>query len=763
MTDFSALPILQYSTQVSIGLRRAKQSVPHHVRSASCAMTIVLATLGMQAARAETAQAVSPNELASAANGSSTATDTLSEVIVTAEHFTSNVQKTPIAMSVYEGTELAREGVVDIQDLTVVSPYVNFAVTEADPMITIRGISSRDVTSAGDPAVSVNTDGFYLNRPYDLDVGMYDIDRIEVLRGPQGTLNGRNSVGGSINIVTAKPTTTESVSVSLAYGSYNELNLQGMANIPITDVLQLRLSFLSESHDGYRNNYPERNADDADNKSGRLSIAFEPIEHFQGLITAQYSTIGGAGDSPENIPFQYTASGALIHALPAGISSTTYPLYTQPTETLRAQTIRYNLSYDFGGVQLTALGGYDKTYFEHGTDQSTPLQTYFPVREFIERDNVDTTNAELRLASTSDGPLQWQVGTFYFKETDVSFASNDSPLPTGLPDYWFGFVQTNYATSEAVYAQASYAITSALKLTAGARYTHDQKSQTGYDGDISAEGPFTPDGGSTSSSKSTFHGGLDYNLTSSSLLYAKVDTGYKAGGYNDGATAYKPETVTAYEIGSKNWLLDRTLQLNVDVFYEKYLDQQVPTFIFLPNGKPIQLTENAGASRNYGVETDLVYINPLLGTFNAGVSYLNARYTNFLSAPDPSDPTAGTANVQLAGNTLPNSPTWGLGIGYQRKWDVSAGLVSLHVDSKIQTSQYFSFYNFADTQQKAYTMSNAQLSFEPAGKHLTVSAYVKNIENRAVFTNATEDEYAYAYTYQFDPPRTFGVRLNYAY
>src|SRR5579859_156014 len=196
----------------------------------------------------------------------------LAAVVVTAQRIKEDVQTTPIAISVYNGDVLKTAGITNLAALSSMAPDVNFATTEGQSIITIRGISSRDTTEIGDPAVPVNTDGFYMNRPYGLNANLYDIDRIEVLRGPQGTLNGRNSVGGAINIITAKPTDQFAAYTSVQYGNYSDLELQGMVNAPLTDQVQMRAAFLSAFHDGYRNNAPESRGDSQDDKSARVEL-----------------------------------------------------------------------------------------------------------------------------------------------------------------------------------------------------------------------------------------------------------------------------------------------------------------------------------------------------------------------------------------------------------------------------------------------------------------------------------------------------------
>jgi iron complex outermembrane receptor protein len=166
-------------------------------------------------------------------------------------------------------------------------------------------------------------------------------------------------------------------------------------------------------------------------------------------------------------------------------------------------------------------------------------------------------------------------------------------------------------------------------------------------------------------------------------------------------------------------------------------------------------------ARSGGAETDFIYNAPYLGTLNATVNYLHARYTDFVSIADPSDP-AAHGNVQLAGNTPPQAPALSAQLGLEHNWEAFNGTVTGRIQSKIQSSSNFSFYNFADTRQDGYTMSDAFLSYAPSGgsPHWKITAYVKNLENSAVFSTAQEDTYAFAYTYQWFPPRTYGLRLE---
>jgi iron complex outermembrane recepter protein len=686
----------------------------------------------------------------------------LQEVVVTAEHSKATAQNTPIAMSVYSGDVVKLNAITDMESLSAVAPDINYADVQGTPIVTIRGISSRDVTEKGDPAIAVSTDGFYLNRPYSLDATMYDLDRVEVLRGPQGTLSGRNSVGGAINIVTAQPTSTYDTYGSVEYGDYNELKLEGMVNLPLSDAVQVRTAFFSLSHDGYRDNAPQIDGDDADEKSARIEVAFEPFENFRGVVTGQYTTERGAGDVGDNVPFVYSSTGALDHALPAGINSETFPLGTEPLLNLNEGQVRFNLQYDIGSIEVTALGGFDRTDWHHEVDD-TSLYADPIVSGFLQNEYPDTLNGELRVASRDSQPLQWQVGTYFFRESSNLVSSDVSPQTDGTYDEFFGFVYVTKDLSRAGYAQASYQFTDALKLTAGVRYTSDYKSESGYYGDLTGNIVYANQAGSESSSKTTYHLALDYKATTQNLLYAKVDTGYKAGGFNFGGPDYQPETDTSYEIGSKNRFFDNMWQFNTALFYDSYKDLQesVGSYLAGTGGQAIEFTENAGAARIHGFENELIGTIPWLGTLNLTADYLHARYTDFISVADQADPSL-SGNVQLAGNTLPQAPTWSFALGLEHSWNVPGGSLTGTIQTKAQTSSNFSFYNYADTRQGAYTMSDAFLSYQPGNANWKVTAFVRNFENSAVFVNAQENVFSYSYTYQFYPPRTYGLRLEYS-
>src|ERR1700691_4544594 len=218
------------------------------------------------------------------------AAESLAEVVVTAEKRETTESKTPIAMDVLSAKQIQEQGVHDLSTLSQVDPSLQFASTGIGAIfLTMRGVSSRDSTEIGDPAVPVGIDGFFQDRTYNVNEATYDLERIEVLRGPQGTLYGRNAIGGVVNFITQRPTQDYEGYASMDYGSYGTVNTQGAINIPMSDVVQVRASWGTFYHDGYRSE-PLANAhyDDDDSKSARISVAFEPFDAFTADVYRQY-------------------------------------------------------------------------------------------------------------------------------------------------------------------------------------------------------------------------------------------------------------------------------------------------------------------------------------------------------------------------------------------------------------------------------------------------------------------------------------------
>ena len=682
-------------------------------------------------------------------------------------------------MTVYSGKTLRQEGIVNIASLAAHDTSLNFtwAAGGAEPFLSVRGISSTDTSEIGDPSVAVDTDGFYVNRPYGLLASMYDIKRVEVLRGPQGTLYGRNATGGVVNIITEKPVKKTEFRGSLTYGNYNTIDMSGMANLPISDSLQIRFAFASRKHDGYRTVFtepglPPEQGDSEDTQSGRLEIAFEPTKQIHGLLTLQDTQIGGTGNVEKLIPFipNPAIPGDILHTLPALGSTTTWTNYTSTFQRLDDKQYRLELDYDdiFAGNKLVFLAGYDNTQWHH----SLPINGFLGTAPtipypFLQNEYPKTQNYELRLVSAPNRPITWVAGIFYFEERSTnlnSFGVMNGGAPTAKTTFAFMFPLVE-AVSRAAYGQASVRLSDDLRVSLGARYTTDDKQRTGVL-NLPVFNVFgISEAGSARSSKVTWHAGLDWTPARNTFEYVKADEGYKAGGFTT-CNSYAPETVTSYEAGSKNMLFHNTVRVNFDGFYMNYRNKQVTTFVPTSVCISNSTVQNAGGAHIYGAEGQIDALLGPIGRADLSFTLLHAKFTNFIAAPGLAaavadcTPDAATGNCQLAGNTLNNAPRVTIAAGLDHAWSLPSNLIlDGRLEARYQSKVYFDSFNYPSTTQGGYTLANAYLSLSRGS--WTVGAYVRNLANHTYFNNMEEFYTNGAYVYGFGTPRTYGVRMTY--
>lgn len=693
----------------------------------------------------------------------------LEEVVVTAEKRTGTEQKTAISMSVIDASVLKREGVGNLQDITTIAPAVSFATQNASVVVGIRGVSSRDTNEIGDPAVSISVDGFYTQRSVGLNSTVFDLERVEVLRGPQGTLLGRNATGGAINMITAKPGEEFSAYASAEAGSYNAFNTTGMVNIPLSDAVKLRAAFQTRDRDGYRKNPVGEAGDDEHSKAARVHLAFEPNERWSSLVTVEYATVDGVGPVVQAVPQRNTSAGVLDLSRPTiPGDGKTFAVPAGGFMDIDTTGVRWTTTYKFDGASLTYLGGYRHQDYKRLNTLGGQYGTNRANFTYNEANVADTWNNELRLTSDNDSRLKWQVGAYAFHEkNDVSTAFQDyrnslTLLETATPLQTYAYPDV-IAKSWALFGQGSYDLTDTLKVEAGLRYSSDDKSRTGFNrvaniGAYLASGALnyvtTPQNSKVSSEKTTVHAALNWQATPRNLLYAKFDTGYKAGGFTD-LNIYGPETIKAYEIGSKNRFFDNRLQINLDAYYYDYANQQVSQAALTSAGSLGTLILNAGSTKYYGVEVEGVAKLTAADRLNFFLGYNHGRYEDFAVL------TSGM-NLQMKGHRPPQSPDWSANLGYQHQWNVLGGALTARAQTHYESGSYFTFYNYGADSQPAYFRSDAVITYAPDSGKWQLEGYVRNIEDRLILANAQNPASTtyLAYRYQYQPPRTYGVKLT---
>lgn len=700
----------------------------------------------------------------------------IQEVIVTANRVETSAQKTPVALTIYTGDDLADKGVASVNALSLIDPSVNVTTSTGAAYVAIRGVESTDTTQIGDPSVPIARDGFYTNRSYTIQSSMYDLARVEVLKGPQGTLNGRNSTGGLVSIITNRPEFKTSGQVNAEVGNYNAFNVDGDYNIAVSDNAALRFSAMHRKHEGYRevSGINER-GDDENINSGRLQAAWTPAAGVNLWASYQHDDIDDIGDVALN------TSGIGVRPASFG-DARSFPGQAPTYNRLKDDRLRWEATLNTlpGGLALVYAGGRDEVDFHHALDATGTL--YPAISQFLVNENPVTWNHELRISNSIKSRLFFQGGLFYFSEDNsidngLYNLAMTGPFAPGAPfaalstagRYGVHFLHRIKTSSSAIFGQGSYALTDDLKFSLGLRNTWDRKDRTGVnETDVQAVGsPFAPAALLSSSaqgqyreSQPTYHIGLDYTPTPTTLLYVKQDRGYKSGGFNSNGTGpsvpYDPEKLSAFEIGAKSRFLANRLQFNAAAFSFDYRGYQASQFSSaLGGGAGIF---NVGDAKIHGAEAQVVALFGEGGRIDLNAAWLHTRFGQGIIVNDG----GGTAH-DIGGNRLPNAPTLSLSAGIEYGWDTEKGRLTPRLDVKYTSDYYFSVFNNPDEISKAYALANATLSYEPNDGRWQVQAFVRNLADKVVLANGVQNYLSGVNSYEFQPPRTFGLRGTYRF
>ena len=650
----------------------------------------------------------------------------LGEVVVTATRRETNIQETPLAITAFDQATLDENRVVSLLDVRGLVPNLQFFENgdHAVPLIFIRGLGTRNQTEAGDQGIAFYADGVFAARSQGTTVMLYDLDRIEILRGPQGTLFGRNSTGGAIALHTAKPDASGfDASGELVSGSDSLRGIRGMVNVPITDKWALRAAAATEEQKGTTDYAPgnefetNRKYGTEDISSYRISSMFEPTENISWFLAFENFRNDGTGDVG-SLDFDHRVNNATA---PGNLN-------------LDSDSIRTRLDIGVGnGYTLSYIGGYSE--FDQsqlygngfqGDSRNTVYSTY------------EGTQHELQFSSPSDQRLYWTAGLFYFKEENSirfdmlhgswGFTPQDSPdgvLST--------FVQPNRGLeSESVYAQGTFAFTDRFRFTAGARYIDDTREDKGgrsIDCTFGLVGKLPNDIAAQASdlngaqgcfyrqyndmkgnwTKTTWMVRGEYDLSDSVLLYLSHGTGWKSGVLQDGmsfaalddgsgnldfsrndALLQDPEEVQSTELGVKTDFAGWRLSANL--FYMDFTNMQVTGAVIDPvTGQSTLTNTNAGGSTIQGLEFESsVGVFDGAGRLDVTLAWLDATYDEFLGnesnfgdargriwnpcglGVDPSGACVGNV-FDFAGNHLPYAPEYQATVIYTHTFELNNG------------------------------------------------------------------------------------------
>lgn len=708
------------------------------------------------------------------------ATETLEEVVVTAENRSVSAQRVPITMDLVSGKTIQKQGISDLLQLQAIAPSLNIIQNTIFNQINVRGVGSNNgAAELSDQAVTVGIDGEYLNRPLALNTAMFDLDRVEVLKGPQGTLYGRNATAGAVNIIAKKPTQNREVDLSASYGNYNSLKLNGAVNLPLGKIAAIRVAGLLSKHDGYRNGGDKVGRIDNGNFwATRAGLSINPTKALSIYVA------GELGKTDQQAPSQYGVAMGNLTELKgqAPINWTVslpndYPVATAGFMKINQSAIRSKVAYDFGGTTLTYSGGYRKVKM----DGYQPLNGFVPETFSFHNDlTYNTQSHEIRLNGES-AKLSWQLGSFYGSENQDSRRGLVLPSAAGafggqVPFLNF-FIRDVNSTTLGFFGQATYNVNDKLGLTLGLRNTSDNKTLKASDLASAPFGPpsiirfFYPNvptsmtqagmkpvtGVPTEGSwnQTTWLLGMDYKIDANKMIFAKISTGYKAGGF-DNQGAYNPEYLTAYEIGTKNKFANNKLRLNASAFHYDYKDQQVSIFISTAVGGAIQ---NSGVSTVNGLEVDGEYAISKADRFRFSVNLLDAKYKELKTVENVVS--GDVRSVDLKGKVAPMSPKATLTAGYNHDFKIGSGTLTAGIQTLFKSSYYTTAFNYAMDMQKSFTKTDVNLTYTAKGGKFDVSLFAQNLEdNRIITYSSFNGGTINIYNWIFGTPRTMGIQAN---
>ncbi len=677
----------------------------------------------------------------------------IEEIIVTAEKRDTNLQETSIAVTAYTDEMLNLRGIDDIEDLQFSAPNLVISPNSQSPVTYayIRGIGSDQLVAGFDPGVAYHVDGIYVGQPSSLPGDMWDMQRVEVLRGPQSTLYGRNTTGGSINIITKEPVAGFEAFGDVTLGNYDRKRLRAVVNGG-NEAAAARITFVRDLDDGYQENLAGKDGDQTNHHSTRGKFRFQLGERGDLTRTAQRFENKGRQSQKRLEPFGPVelAPGFILNVYDGAIPNPTDPrkVAKDYPESLELTNDFYSarLNLDWESFSLISITSQIKNKWNQSADidmSNNPVQ--------FQTWNMDTEQftQEFQLVSAGQGPLQWIVGWFYFdEELETNYLFADSSV-AGFTFMNGGDLETS---SQAVYGQVTYDMRSSgtpLRFTAGLRWTEDEKDIDEYqqipEFAVDLSGRMDEQWDEVSGKL-----GVDWFLNEDVMTYAAYSRGYKGGGFSIGQfDAYDPETVDALEIGIKSQFWDQRAQVNVAAFYNDYQDLQVNFLLFTSF-----TTDNAAEATIQGIEVESTFMPVDNLTLNANFTWIDAQFDEYQFTP----------TEDLSGDTLNRAPEFTVALSAQYEWMLGdAGSLLARADFYWQDEVYYRVQNVERHKEDSFSTTDLRLVWTSANDRYEVDVFAKNVaddDNQRGLTvsdGLSTGNNSFATYY---PPRTYGVRFG---
>ena len=691
----------------------------------------------------------------------------LEDIVVTAQKRSQNLQDVPLAITAVTGATLAATGVTDTAALNLVVPGITVRIRNGDFQPSIRGVS----TGAGnvENPVALYIDGVYYPNQREGLRELNDIEQIAVLKGPQGTLFGRNATGGVIQITTRAPSREFTGSVGASIESYATVRGNAYLSGPLGDTLAASLSgTYVKQFDGYGKNFTTgRDTYRLDhNWSLRGKLLFTPAPGTNITLIADYGRRSGL-EGTYYRPFPGTRL-AVPDTTPPNVYDSV--INYDPVRYVNGGGVSLNIEHEFDFARLTSITSYRHTLSHTNIDADASPLTIFHVDGGL-NDNKDVTE-ELQLTSLRGSKVNWAVGAFYFgadnrvKNFSLTFGGPFTPLPTSTRQIaGNGREETQ---SIAPFGQVDFEVLPDTRLTLGGRYTYERRELNVTQSATLVNGTVIPVlasvlGAEKTVRKFTYRVALDHKFSERVLGYASYNRGFKSGGFNiinPANPAYNPEQLDAYEVGLKSEFADRRVRLNLAGFYYDYKDVQVVQIVNLPGSTAgVQLITNGAKAQLYGLDADLeAQLAPGL-TLTAGLELLHNEFTDFrnsvISTARPA-PAGGVIQTtgDVTGNRLPGAQNVSGNVALSYTRPVSFGELNFNASESYNGSYYFEPDNVL--KQKPFNLVNMSVGWTSSDKKLSASLFVRNLLDEKVLASGASIGIGFMQV-AFNPPRIFGA------
>jgi len=701
----------------------------------------------------------------------------LEEIVVTAQKRAQNLQDVPAAVSAFTPETLAVSGIEDTISLQTRTPGLLVSTNGPYGQPYIRGVGSDIINPGTDAPVAVFEDGAYQPRPNAAITEFFDIDRVEVLKGPQGTLYGRNASGGAISIVTHDPDKSFYTDADASVGNFARMTFRGALNTPVTDEVGFRLAAMYTGHDGYSRNLETDNRVDNENLWGvRAKLKYTPTDDLTIVLTGERTRehdsrnlIEKIVDSPDlPLPVRDLAPvvGYPTPTIPADPRSVRndFP-NNQVVNQTRANAI---VTWELPFVELRSTTGYTDVDNTGVLDLDGTEINFSYDRE---QDHSKSIDESLQASSRLPGPFQWLAGLEYFHETGgqnfdarLPLFGPDSPVVFGYGSPRAGFVWDSSITTRATsgFIDGSYALSSKLTLNAGVRYSTEHKEATFLETLVDPFGVLTGVPGTLqipALPRATFNAWtpkfrLEYRPVEDVLMYASATRGFKSGGFNlmNTGEEFQPEKIWSYEVGLKATWLDNRLRTNAAAFYYNYKDLQVNQFSGVSN-----LVTNAANSKIDGLEIEMLAKPAEALQTDLSIAYLDATYRDYFTH-DAADPTGPL--IDLSGNRMPKAPKVTVNAGLQYGLPLSTAHLIVRGEARYQSLVYFDQFDTPELTQGGFTTFNARLTYE-AAEHWSVALFCQNLTDKLYRQSMVRVDNVFGTTAFFGAPRTYGIEFSY--